>query len=74
MKKSFSWKTTQPLRFLRRQLIDPLKNYRISKIQSRATQKSYQDWIKKYDTITRKKSKILKNSYRRLEDTPLFFQ
>ena len=47
MKKSFSLgKQPNLLRFLRRQLIDPLKNYRISKIQSRATQKSYQDWIK----------------------------
>ena len=71
MQQSFSWKITQPLRFLRRKLIDPIKHRGDTTIQTKVVQKSYQDWIQKYDTITPQKTINLLNAYKQLEHKPL---
>ena len=72
MQNSFSWKLTQPLRFLRRMLVDPfiLRNSSINSINSNTN--SYQDWIKHFDTLDNDKLSLLKGVNDSLIKKPLF--
>ena len=72
MQKSFSWKITSPIRFLRRKFLDPRKKYGFTNPKSENEGKSYQDWIKKYDTITHDHIDSFKRDLKDLTEKPLF--
>ncbi len=46
-RKSFSWKITMPLRLLRRNFVDPFRTILTNKV---SYDKSYENWINKYDS------------------------
>ena len=72
MQKSFSWKITSPLRFLRRKLLDPREKSVYSNPKSKNEGKSYQDWIQKYDTITDDRINSFRKEFEDLKEKPLF--
>ena len=72
MQNSFSWKITSPIRFLRRKFLDPRKKYGFTNPKSENEGKSYQDWIKKYDTITHDHIDSFKRDLKDLTEKPLF--
>ena len=72
MQKSFSWKITSPLRFLRRKLLDPREKSVYSNPKSKNEGKSYQDWIQKYDTITHDRINSFRKEFEDLKEKPLF--
>jgi len=72
MQKSFSWKITSPLRFLRRKFLDPREKSVYSNPKSKNEGKSYQDWIQKYDTITDDRITSFRKEFEDLKEKPLF--
>ena len=71
MQTSFSWKFTQPFRLIRRLLIDPLKNSVNSRKHIEKVPHTYEEWIKKYDTITPKFINQMIEIFKQLEERPL---
>ena len=72
MQNSFSWKITSPLRFLRRKFIDPRIKSVHTHPKSESEENSYQDWIKKYDTITDDRMTSFRKEFEDLKEKPLF--
>ena len=72
MQNSFSWKITSPLRFLRRKFIDPRIKSVHTHPKSESEENSYQDWIKKYDTITDDRITSFRKEFEDLKEKPLF--
>ena len=71
MQNSFSWKLTQPFRFLRRMLVDPFRLRDSSKNKKNSNTNSYQDWIKHFDTLDNDKISVLKGLNDSLRKKPL---
>jgi GT2 family glycosyltransferase len=72
MQKSVSWKITTPLRFLRRKFLDPRIKLVDTNPKSESEGNSYQDWIKKYDTITDDRITSFRKEFEDLKEKPLF--
>ena len=72
MEKSFSWRVTSPLRFLRRFALDPIKNIRKSSNSfSSLNTSDYSNWVKYRDTFGEKEEKAYKRLYKNLNTKPL---
>jgi len=72
MQNSFSWKITSPIRFLRRKFLDSTQKPASSNQNHPAEDKTYQDWIKKYDTITGDRINSYIEDFNDLAKKPLF--
>jgi GT2 family glycosyltransferase len=77
MQNSFSWKVTGPFRFLRRHLLDwiqiPSSQHKEdSNDRSAAPEKrTYSEWIRLYDTLTKEKIEALRKNADKLKEKPL---
>ena len=72
MQKSVSWKITSLIRFLRRKFLDPIIKTVYTHPKSESEGNSYQDWIKKYDTITDDRITSFRKEFEDLKEKPLF--
>jgi GT2 family glycosyltransferase len=72
MSRSTSWRITSPLRFLRRKFLDPFKEPLPKNHKSESKVRSYQNWVKQYDTITENKIISYKRIVEDLKEQPLF--
>ena len=77
MLNSFSWKVTAPFRFLRRNLLDPLRtpstpDPKDSDDRFPASKKrTYAEWVRLYDTLTTEKIEALIQNADKLKEKPL---
>ena len=75
MKNSFSWRSTMPLRFLRRKFLDPWCRRSSNEIPSEDSieiTRDYSSWVKQYDIIDSPKMDDFRSVFESLEDKPLF--